>query len=100
VFVGAESLIGDGLARGAAGAVSALASTFPEVVAEAVASGDSSRAGALRAVLERYPRHASLKAIVASRGVPMREDVRGPLRGLTDSERRGLLADVAEYLVA
>jgi dihydrodipicolinate synthase/N-acetylneuraminate lyase len=97
VFVGAESLIGDGLARGAAGAVSALASTFPEVVADAVATGDSARAGALRAVVERYPRHAALKAIVASRGVPMREDVRRPLRGLTDAERRGLLADVASF---
>ncbi|HEY3962458.1 MAG TPA: dihydrodipicolinate synthase family protein [Gaiellaceae bacterium] len=97
VFVGAESLIGDGLARGAAGAVSALASTFPEIVADAVATGDSTRAGALRAVVERYPRHAGLKAIVASKGVPMREDVRGPLRGLTDAERARLLADVASF---
>jgi dihydrodipicolinate synthase/N-acetylneuraminate lyase len=97
VFVGAESLIGDGLARGAAGAVSALASTFPEVVADAVATGDSTRAGALRNTVERYPRHAGLKAIVASKGVPMREDVRGPLRGLTDAERAGLLADVASF---
>jgi dihydrodipicolinate synthase/N-acetylneuraminate lyase len=97
VFVGAESLIGDGLARGAAGAVSALASAFPEVVADAVASGDSTRAGALRAVVEQYPRHAGLKSIVASRGVPLLEDVRGPLRGLTDDERRGLLADVANF---
>jgi dihydrodipicolinate synthase/N-acetylneuraminate lyase len=97
VFVGAESLIGDGLARGAAGAVSALASTFPEVVADAVATGDSRRAGALRNTVERYPRHAALKAIVASKGVPMREDVRGPLRGLTDAERAGLFADLEAF---
>jgi dihydrodipicolinate synthase/N-acetylneuraminate lyase len=97
VFVGAESLIGDGLARGAAGAVSALASAFPEVVAEAVATGDSARAGALRNTVERYPRHAGLKAIAASKGVPMREDVRGPLRGLTNDERRGLFADLEAF---
>jgi dihydrodipicolinate synthase/N-acetylneuraminate lyase len=94
VFVGAESLIGQGLAAGAAGAVSGLASAFPEVVVEAVRTGDSTRAGELRQVIERYPRHAALKAVVKARGVPMREDVRGPLRGLTDAERTELLAAV------
>lgn len=100
VFIGAESLLGEGLANGAAGAVSGLASAFPEVVADAVASGDSTRGGELRAIVERYPRHAALKAIVAARGVPMKEDVRGPLRGLTDDERAYLLADVESFLVA
>jgi dihydrodipicolinate synthase/N-acetylneuraminate lyase len=94
VLVGAEALIGEGLAAGAAGAVSGLASAFPDVVAEAVRSGDSTAAGDLRARVERFPRHAALKAVVAARGVPMREDVRGPLRGLTASEREALLADV------
>jgi dihydrodipicolinate synthase/N-acetylneuraminate lyase len=94
VFIGAESVIGEGLAAGAAGAVSGLAAAFPEVVVEAVSSGDSTRAGALRQVIERYPRHAALKAVVVARGVPMREDVRAPLRGLTDAERADLLAAV------
>jgi 4-hydroxy-tetrahydrodipicolinate synthase len=94
VFVGAESLIGQGVAAGAAGAVSAVAAAFPEVVVEAVRSGDSTRAGEVRALMERFPRHAALKAVVASRGVPLREDVRAPLRGLTDAERRDLLAAV------
>jgi dihydrodipicolinate synthase/N-acetylneuraminate lyase len=94
VFIGAESLIGEGLAAGAAGAVSGLASAFPEVVVEAVRSGDSTAAGALRAVVERFPRHAALKAVVASKGVPMREDVRAPLRQLTATERAQLLASV------
>jgi dihydrodipicolinate synthase/N-acetylneuraminate lyase len=92
VFIGAESLIGEGRAAGAAGAVSALAAAFPEVVAEAVSSGDATHAGELRALVERFPRHAALKAIVARRGVPMREDVRAPLRGLTDDERAELAA--------
>ena len=55
-------------------------------------SGDSTAAGALRATVERFPRLAALKAVVVARGVPMREDVRPPLRGLTDAERRELLA--------
>jgi dihydrodipicolinate synthase/N-acetylneuraminate lyase len=95
VFIGAEALIGEGLVAGAAGCVSGLAAAFPEVVSDAVQSGDSTRAGELRALLERYPRHAALKAVVRSRGVPLREDVRGPLRRLTDEERAGLLASVA-----
>jgi dihydrodipicolinate synthase/N-acetylneuraminate lyase len=94
VFIGAESLIGEGLAAGAAGAVSGLASAFPEVVVDAVRSGDSTAAGELRAVVDRFPRHAALKAVVASKGVPIREDVRAPLRQLTDAERAELLASV------
>lgn len=94
VFIGAESLIGEGLAAGAAGAVSGLASAFPEVVVEAVRSGDSTAAGELRAVIERFPRHAALKAVVAAKGVPIREDVRAPLRQLTATERAQLLASV------
>jgi dihydrodipicolinate synthase/N-acetylneuraminate lyase len=95
VFIGAEALIGEGLAAGAAGCVSGLASAFPEVVAAAVASGDSTAAGELRASVERFPRHAALKAVVRARGVPIEEDVRGPLRGLTDEERAELLGLVA-----
>jgi len=91
VFVVSESLIGEGRAAGAAGAVSALASAFPEVVAEAVRTGDATRAGELRAAIERFPRHAALKAVLARRGVPLREDVRAPLRALTSAERGELL---------
>ena len=94
VYVGAEALIGEGLTAGVAGAVSGLASAFPEVVAGAVRSGDSAEAGRLRAVIDGYPRHAALKAVVRARGVALNEDVRAPLRGLTDDERRGLLAAV------
>jgi len=94
VFIGAEALIGAGLAAGAVGAVSALASAFPEVVVKAVRSGDSTAAGELRALVEGYPRLPALKAVVATRGVPLREDVRPPLRGLTDAERSRLLAAV------
>jgi dihydrodipicolinate synthase/N-acetylneuraminate lyase len=94
VFVGAEALIGQGLLAGAAGAVSGLASAFPEIVVDAVRRGDSADAGALRATVERYPRHAALKAVVAARGVPIEPAVRPPLRGLTDAEREELLAAV------
>jgi dihydrodipicolinate synthase/N-acetylneuraminate lyase len=90
VFVGPEALIAQGMRASAVGAVSALASAFPERVAAAVREPDGDEAaglGELRAAVERFPRHAALKRIVARRGVPIREDVRGPLRGLTDDER-------------
>ena len=70
-----------------------LASAFPERVAAAVRDPDGEEAvgiGELRAAVERFPRHAALKRIVARRGVPIREDVRAPLRGLTDDERTEL----------
>jgi dihydrodipicolinate synthase/N-acetylneuraminate lyase len=60
-------------------------------VVEAVRTGDSTAAGELRGVVERFPRHAALKAIVKARGVPIQEDVRGPLRALSQVERAELL---------
>ena len=93
VFVGPEALIAQGMRASAVGAVSALASAFPERVAAAVRDPDGDEAaglGELRAGVERFPRHAALKRIAARRGVPIREDVRAPLRGLTEGERTEL----------
>ena len=93
VFVGPEALIGQGVSAGAVGAVSALATAFPELVAEAVREPDggaASRVGALRAEVERFPRHAALKRVLVERGVAIGEDVRPPLRGLTSQERAEL----------
>ena len=89
VFVGAESLVLQGLERGAAGAVSGLAAAFPELVAGLVRdrSGDVSE---VRAVLERFPFQAALKICLAHRGVAIHEDVRAPLRTLTPDERAEL----------
>jgi len=93
VFVGPEALIAQGMAAGAAGAVSALATAFPELVAAAVRDpvpARSERLAALRAAIERFPRHAALKRVLALRGVPLREDVRPPLRTLSAEERSEL----------
>jgi dihydrodipicolinate synthase/N-acetylneuraminate lyase len=85
VLVGPESLIAQGLEHGAAGAVSALASAFPEKVVAV-----DPRLGEIREAIERFPRHAALKRIAARRGVPMSEDVRLPLRPLTAEEEKEL----------
>ncbi len=93
VFVGPEALIFDGLAAGAAGAVSGLAAAFPREVAEVVRNPTADgalRLGELRAAVERFPRHAALKFLLGLRGVPVREEVRGPLCGLLESEREEL----------
>jgi 4-hydroxy-tetrahydrodipicolinate synthase len=82
VFIGAEALVDQGLARGAAGSVSGLAAAFPEGGAEK------------RAALERFPFQAALKAVLGWRGVPVRGDVRAPLRTLTPDER----ADLKQWL--
>jgi dihydrodipicolinate synthase/N-acetylneuraminate lyase len=98
VFVGPEALIFDGIGAGAVGAVSGLAAAFPERVAAVVREPTEAGAielGELRAAVERCPRHAALKYILGLRGVPIREDVRPPLRQLSEGEReelRGWLA--------
>ena len=90
IFVGPEALIPQGLAAGAAGAVSALASAFPELVAAAVRYPSNANLGPVRTALERFPLQAAAKVVVAQRGVPIGPDVRRPLRTLTDAERREL----------
>jgi len=103
IFVGPEALIADGMARGAVGAVSALASALPGEIAAVVRepSGEgAARLGELRSFVERFPRQAALKRLLAFQGVPVREDVRAPLRSLTADERDELdawAADVVNY---
>jgi dihydrodipicolinate synthase/N-acetylneuraminate lyase len=90
VFVGAESLLVQGLAAGAAGAVSGLAGCFPDAVVPLVRKPTpeaGERATALRAQLQRFPFHAASKTALGFRGVPIGPEVRAPLRGLTDEER-------------
>jgi dihydrodipicolinate synthase/N-acetylneuraminate lyase len=89
VFIGAEALVARGLAAGAAGAVSGLASVYPEVVSALVREPTAERsaeAERLRGALERFPFHAAAKAVLGRRGVPVGGDVRAPLRRLTDVE--------------
>ncbi len=93
IFVGPESLIADGMAHGARGAVSALASALPREVAAVVRDPTpegAARLGELRASVERFPRQAALKRLLALQGVPVTEDVRPPLRTLTVEERAEL----------
>jgi dihydrodipicolinate synthase/N-acetylneuraminate lyase len=89
VFIGAEALVARGLEHGAAGAVSGLAGVYPEVVAALVREPTPARTAEverLRAELEKFPFQAAAKAVTARRGVPIRGDVRAPLRSLTDDE--------------
>ncbi len=89
VFIGAESLVLEGLERGAAGAVSGLAAAYPELVVGLVRdrAGD---VGETRAALERFPFQAAVKHVLGRRGVPVRPDVRAPLRVLNEDERKQL----------
>ena len=93
VFVGPEALIFEGIQAGAVGAVSGLAAAFPDKVAAVVREPTAASAvelGELRAAVELCPRHAALKYILGLRGVPISEDVRRPLRQLSDGEREEL----------
>jgi dihydrodipicolinate synthase/N-acetylneuraminate lyase len=100
IFVGPEALIPQAFAKGATGAVSGLAGSFPDAVAALVrdptpAAGE--RVGALRASLQALPFHAASKTALALRGVPVRADVRRPLRGLRDDEHAEVERIVREW---
>jgi dihydrodipicolinate synthase/N-acetylneuraminate lyase len=100
VFVGPEALIGDGLAAGAAGAVSGLATVFPDAVARAVHERARSVAELerLRDGLERFPFHAAAKHALGRRGVRIHPYVRAPLRVLTGDEERELDEWLTSYV--
>jgi dihydrodipicolinate synthase/N-acetylneuraminate lyase len=90
LFVGSEPLVLEALEHGADGAVSGLATAFPEIVAGLVHDRDATageRVSTLRTLLGAIPFHAALKEILVARGVPIRADVRPPLRPLTPEER-------------
>jgi dihydrodipicolinate synthase/N-acetylneuraminate lyase len=102
VLVGSEPLIPRALAHGAVGSVSGMAAAFPDVVRAALDQPDAAaeaRLAALRAALEAQPFIAAVKHVLARRGVPVRPDMRAPLRPLTDAEAT-LLAASLERLEA
>jgi dihydrodipicolinate synthase/N-acetylneuraminate lyase len=94
VFVGSEPLVLQGMEAGAVGAVSGLASAFPDITA-ALVHDRSERAneqvGRLRAGLQGIPFHAALKEVLVTREVLTSAEVRAPLRGLTEEERSKVL---------
>ena len=104
IFVGPEALIAEGMARGAKGAVSALASALPREVAAVVRNPShegAARLGELRAFVERFPRQVALKRLLALQGVPLSEAVRAPLRSLAPDERDELdawAAGIPDYV--
>lgn len=90
VFVGSEPLVRAAMERGAVGAVSGLASAWPDVVAALVHEHSPEahlRVTELRERLAGIPFHAALKQVLTDRGVLLHGDVRPPLRGLTLEER-------------
>jgi dihydrodipicolinate synthase/N-acetylneuraminate lyase len=100
VFVGSEPLLPQALGRGAAGTVSGLAAAFPDVIADFVADPTPAKAeqvAALRDSLQRIAFIAALKVVLTRRNVPIRADMRSPLRPLF-SDEVSEIGDLAEWL--
>jgi len=101
VFIGAEGLIAQGMASGAAGSVSGLAAALPELTIDAVESrtaAASARAARVRSLIDPFPFHSALKFILQRRGVAIEDAVRQPLLTLNDEQRltlRALIDDPA-----
>ncbi len=101
VFVGAEPLIPEAMAAGAAGSVSGLATAFPELVAGVVAD-PSPEGGRLladvRDALGVAPSTPGLKRVLQLRGLAIETDVRAPQRGHEPEEERAVDAVVERYV--
>jgi dihydrodipicolinate synthase/N-acetylneuraminate lyase len=104
VLIGSEPLISAGIARGALGTVSGMASAFPDVVRAGLDAADDAsadRLGALRGVMEASGQFiAAAKHVLGARGVPVGPWMRAPLRRLTADEASALDASVSSFLPA
>jgi len=102
VLIGSEPLIPAGLARGAIGAVSGMAAAFPDVVRAALddpTDAATARLAAVRSAMEAGGQFiAAAKEVLRLRRVPVRGDVRPPLRRLTAAEVELLEAAVVTFL--
>jgi dihydrodipicolinate synthase/N-acetylneuraminate lyase len=99
VLIGNEPLVPQGLAGGAIGTVSGMASAFPDVVRSALDAGNGDRLAELRGVLEASGQFiAAAKHVLGLRGVPVGRAVRAPLRGLTGREAAELERAVEPFL--
>jgi dihydrodipicolinate synthase/N-acetylneuraminate lyase len=89
VFIGNEPLLVRGLAAGAVGTVSGLAAAFPDALRAAIddpTEAAEARLRDLRDAMEAQPFISAVKHVLGRRGVPVRPDVRRPLRPLTTTE--------------
>lgn len=103
VLIGNEPLIPAGLARGAIGSVSGMASAFPDVVREALDHPEDAaeRLGALRGALEASGQFiAAAKHALGTRGVQVGPGMRAPLRRLTPAEAGDLERRLAQLTAA
>jgi dihydrodipicolinate synthase/N-acetylneuraminate lyase len=103
VFIGAEGVVRQGLEHGAVGAVSGVAAAFPEAVSALVRDPTADSAAlvqSLRVALTAHPFQASVKAALRFRGVPVRPDVRAPLRPLGAGAAERLRAELDRLLGA
>ena len=98
VLIGSEPLLLAGIARGAVGTVSGMASAFPDVVRAALDAADDDAAARLsqvRATMEgRGQFIAAAKHVLGRRGIPVGAEVRAPLRRLTPQEAGALDAAI------
>src|SRR5262249_28323216 len=100
IFIGIEPLIPEGLAVGAVGAVSGLASAFPDAVSELVRDPTPERAArmaALRAALSGRSLPALAKRVLGFRGLPVKPDTRAPMLPL-DLDAARILRSEIEHL--
>ena len=104
VLIGSEPLIAEGIAGGAIGTVSGMASAFPDVVRDALDAGDEAatdRLRTLRSAMEESGQFiAAAKHVLGLRGVGVGPGVRRPLRPLQLAEATALEGTLAAVMAS
>ncbi len=99
VLIGNEPLVPQGLAGGAIGTVSGMASAFPDIVRDCLDRADAAPLTQLRAAMEASGQFiAAAKRVLGMRGVPVSAGMRAPLRPLAAAEASTLEEAVAAFL--
>jgi dihydrodipicolinate synthase/N-acetylneuraminate lyase len=105
IYIGNDSLIADGLAAGAQGVISGIASAFPDIISGVVdvyesredAQGAQHRLNDLLQIIARYPAISVFRSILAFRGMK-RTWARPPLVDLTNEQAIKLRRELEAYL--
>lgn len=99
VLIGNEPLLPQGIAAGAIGTVSGMASAFPDVVRDCLDRADAEPLAELRAAMETSGQFiAAAKHVLTMRGVGVSTGMRAPLRALTSAEASALETATARFL--
>ncbi|NVM28963.1 MAG: 4-hydroxy-tetrahydrodipicolinate synthase [Candidatus Helarchaeota archaeon] len=107
LYAGSDALIYSSLEKGAEGAISAVATSFPKDVLEikseflagkkTAAQAAQEKVSKIRSIIKQFPNRAAIKSALSLLGFPL-SFVRPPLVNLTDEQQKDLKNKLSPYI--